>query len=363
MQSLATTSAGCLLLADITGYTAYLQATELEHAEDVLSDLLETLVSTLAPTFKLAKLEGDAAFAHAPAGRVSPSLILDTVEAGYFAFRRRLRDIDHATSCDCNACVLIPSLDLKYVVHHGEYVARRIAGTEELTGPDVILVHRLLKTGAGTALGTTGFAAYTASTLDTFGMNPDVLGFTAYEEQTADMGVVQLFVEDLVARWRFENERNRVFLTDDGSRWSRTWELPVSVPTAWDYMTAPEKRLLWNPDITGFNLQTPGRVTTGSVNHCMHGADVIIEHVADWRPFQYYTVDYPMGDGEDAPYMRMTYDFDEHAEPPTLTIRIGGGGDGFDAWWAESSAPQLEVLERNAGLLMALWQEVELASA
>jgi class 3 adenylate cyclase len=188
MQGLATTSTGCLLVADITGYTAYLQATELAHAEDVLSDLLETMVSTLAATFTLSKLEGDAAFAHAPAGRVSPSLILDTVEAGYFAFRRRLRDIDRATSCDCNACVLIPSLDLKYVVHHGEYVARRIAGTEELTGADVILVHRLLKTEAGTALGTRGFAAYTASTLDTFGMDPDVLGFSAYQEETPDMG-------------------------------------------------------------------------------------------------------------------------------------------------------------------------------
>ncbi|MGD2100995.1 MAG: DUF2652 domain-containing protein [Acidimicrobiia bacterium] len=350
-------------MADITGYTAYLQATELEHAEDVLSDLLETLVSTLAPTFTLSKLEGDAAFAHAPAGRVSPSLILDTVEAGYFAFRRRLRDIDHATSCDCNACVLIPSLDLKYIVHHGEYVERRIAGTEELTGPDVILVHRLLKTDAGTALATTGFAAYTASTLDTFGMDPDVLGFTAYSEETSDMGTVELFVADLVTRWRFENERNRVYLTDEGARWSRTLELPVSVPVAWDYVTAPDKRTLWNPDITGFELQTPGRLITGSVNHCMHGAGVIIEHVADWRPFRYFTVDYPMGDGRDAPYMRMTYDFDEHSEPPTMTVRIGGGGAGFDAWWAQASPDQLGVIDHNAEILVGLWEENEAGSA
>lgn len=359
MQSLATTSVGCLLLADITGYTAYLQAAELAHAEDVLSDLLETLVATLAPTFTLSKLEGDAAFAHAPTGRVSPSLILDTVEAGYFAFRRRLRDIDHATSCDCNACVLIPSLDLKYIVHHGEYVARRIAGTEELTGPDVILVHRLLKTEAGKALEIAGFAAYTASTLETFGMDPDVLGFSAYKEETSDMGAVELFVEDLVARWRLENERNRVYLTGDEALWSRTWQLPVSVPVAWDYMTAPDKRTLWNPDITGFVLQTPGRVSTGSVNHCMHGPDVVIEHVADWRPFQYFTVDYPMGDEDDAPYMRMTYVFDEHAEPPTMTIRIGGGGAGFDTWWVEASPHQLGSMERNAGILFDLWEEAE----
>jgi hypothetical protein len=49
-------------------------------------------------------------------------MLFETVEATYFAFRRRLRDVVHATTCDCNACVLIPSLDLKFFVHSGSYV-------------------------------------------------------------------------------------------------------------------------------------------------------------------------------------------------------------------------------------------------
>jgi len=52
---------GCLLLADITGYTAYLQGTELEHAQDVLADLLETIIAGIEPPFEVSKLEGDAA--------------------------------------------------------------------------------------------------------------------------------------------------------------------------------------------------------------------------------------------------------------------------------------------------------------
>ena len=52
-------------MADITGYTDYLAGTELMHAQDVLADLLETLVNDVEPTFKLSKLEGDAAFAYA----------------------------------------------------------------------------------------------------------------------------------------------------------------------------------------------------------------------------------------------------------------------------------------------------------
>ncbi len=61
---------GCLLLADITGYTSYLQGTELEHAQDVLADLLETIIAGIEPPFEVSKLEGDVVFAHVPAAAV-----------------------------------------------------------------------------------------------------------------------------------------------------------------------------------------------------------------------------------------------------------------------------------------------------
>ena len=53
----------CLVLADISGYTSYLAGVELDHARDILADLTDAVVRALRPTFRLAKLEGDAAFA------------------------------------------------------------------------------------------------------------------------------------------------------------------------------------------------------------------------------------------------------------------------------------------------------------
>ena len=124
----------CLLIADISGYTSYLAGTELDHAQDILADLVTTVVNALRPSFRLAKLEGDAAFAFALGARVDGSQLLDTVERTYFAFRRRLRDISQATACECNACTLMPRLDLKLVVHDGVIIRHRIAGHEELVG-------------------------------------------------------------------------------------------------------------------------------------------------------------------------------------------------------------------------------------
>ena len=101
----------CFLIADISGYTAYLSSVELDHAQDILADLIGTVVGSLQPNFRLAKLEGDAAFTFQPGERVDGSMLLDTIERCYFEFRRRRRDVRQASSCDCGACSRIPEVE------------------------------------------------------------------------------------------------------------------------------------------------------------------------------------------------------------------------------------------------------------
>src|SRR3970040_1282285 len=55
---------GSLVLTDISGYTSYLLGTELEHAQDVLTDLMGIVVQRLQPVLRVSKLEGDAIFAY-----------------------------------------------------------------------------------------------------------------------------------------------------------------------------------------------------------------------------------------------------------------------------------------------------------
>src|SRR5204863_4947999 len=148
----------CFLIADISGYTGYLVDVELEHAQDILADLVGAVVSALRPDFRLAKLEGDAAFMTMTAETIDGSMLLDTIERCYFGFRRRRRDVRQATSCECRACVQIPDLDLKFVVHHGEAILQKVAGRQELLGSDVIVVHRLLKNEVVEKLGIDAYA-------------------------------------------------------------------------------------------------------------------------------------------------------------------------------------------------------------
>ncbi|MGW8181157.1 MAG: DUF2652 domain-containing protein, partial [bacterium] len=152
------TKHGYLILADISGYTAYLAGVELTHAQDILAELLELIVERFSPLLSIAKLEGDAVFAYASQRKITRGeTLLELVESTYLAFRDRVVTIRRQTTCECKACQAIPSLDLKFILHHGEYHSQTVSGNTELVGTDVNLVHRLLKNQVSE---TTGWKAY-----------------------------------------------------------------------------------------------------------------------------------------------------------------------------------------------------------
>jgi hypothetical protein len=174
-QAAPTASAGPLVLADISGYSSFLQAVAHEHRNDafaggkvphayaVISSLLDGIVQRLVPPFTLSKLEGDAVFAYATDGDAVPrgEALLDCIGACYADFRERLRTARSVWPCECEACARIDQLDLKFVVHAGHFVIQSIAGGSELVGPEVVTVHRLLKSTAAEAVGQPAFALVT----------------------------------------------------------------------------------------------------------------------------------------------------------------------------------------------------------
>jgi hypothetical protein len=244
----------------------------------------------LTPVLRLSKLEGDAAFAYALETEIEPSMLLDTIEQTYFGFRSRVRDIRQATTCECNACVLIPNLNLKFTVHHGQFVRREMAGREELTGTDVIVVHRLLKNSVADRLDLRGYALFTQSCIDALGIEPAALDLTEHTETYEDVGEVPGWVEDLETRWRYEDERRRVFVVPSEAELEVVHEYPTPPPVTWEYLTSPHKRMLWQ-DVKRIDEENPGgRRGPGATAHCVHGSNAILQEILDWRPFRYFTL-------------------------------------------------------------------------
>ena len=280
----------CFVIADISGYTRYLAGVELDHAHDILADLLGTVVTSLRPNFRLSELEGDAAFTFAPAETLDGSFLLDAVERCYFGFRRRRRDVRQATSCECNACVRIPDLDLKFVIHHGTAVRQRMAGRERLVGADVVVVHRLLKNSIVEQTGVSAYAFFTQACIDAAGIRPDELGMREHAESHDDVSEVRGWVHDLDRRWSAEEERSRVVVAPQEAMYAIELATPAPAQLVWEWVTTPGRRIMWQPGVSEVLLEAPGnRRAVGARNHCMHGEQAVIEEILDWRPYDYYT--------------------------------------------------------------------------
>lgn len=278
---------GYLVVADLTGYTAYLSRSEIEHAPTIAGDLLETIVGRLEPPFRLAKFEGDAAFLFVEDGRAEGSLLLDAIEASYLAFRRRLRSIEGATTCDCKACSLAPRLDLKLFIHHGSYVHGRIAGRDELAGPDVILVHRLLKGATASAAGPNGFALLTQAAVAALGIDPGALGLTPTRESVEHLGEVEAFVLDLEARWQAESGRPRLEVPAERAVLDLSVVARAEPAVVWAHLTSPSLRPLWEGPILIEEVSAGARRGVGTTAQCVTGRLATIEEIVDWQPYDH----------------------------------------------------------------------------
>ncbi len=171
---------GVLLLADISGYTGFLQAVagahgkemaampELPPAYPLITSLLNGIVMRLVPPFRLSKVEGDAVFAYASddAFEFRGGSVVECMKKCYADYRERRDEAENLMFCDCSACARLHELELKFVLHWGNYVVQSIAGHDELLGPDVTMAHLLLKNSVSNVVGRRAYALLTRAAVE-----------------------------------------------------------------------------------------------------------------------------------------------------------------------------------------------------
>src|SRR6185503_3453416 len=75
-HALGRTHEGFLVLADISGFTAFVTATEIEHGPPIIAALLEEVIRRMSPPLEIQDIEGDAVFALDAHDRVAPPAAL-----------------------------------------------------------------------------------------------------------------------------------------------------------------------------------------------------------------------------------------------------------------------------------------------
>ena len=138
-------SSSLLFIPDISGFTNFVQTTEINHSQHVIAELLEVLLAANRYDMELAEVEGDALFFYKENQLLAKKDLFAQMEAMYVAFYSHLKILEKNRVCNCQACSTAIDLELKIVVHTGPFQFIEIQNRRKPFGEAVIQVHRLLK--------------------------------------------------------------------------------------------------------------------------------------------------------------------------------------------------------------------------
>lgn len=285
---------GYILIADITGYTSYLNESELDHARETLGSLLEVLLDNTKPPLVISRLEGDAVFSYGlEDGFVDPQTFLEMIENTYVSFRRAIELMVLNNTCRCKACANVSSLDLKFFVHYGTFVLQSVGESQELMGSDVNLVHRLLKNSVTDTTGIRAYTLFTEEAAESLGISDLTEEMASHTEDVPDFGRIQVWIQDMHPT--YEARRHERIIRFDPSEviLDESVQIALQPELVWDYLTQSEFRNL-SLGSDRFEIDRRGkRVGEGSVYQCYHGDNVIPQVVLEWRPFERMLVRQP----------------------------------------------------------------------
>ncbi len=279
---------GFFLIADITGYTRYLSESELEHAQDTLTALLQLLVENTGPPLVISRLAGDAVISYGLRENFfQGQTLIEKIEVTYVAFRKTIERLVLNNTCRCNACANISNLDLKFFIHFGTFGIQRISDHDELVGSDVNLIHRLLKNSVTQETGIQAYSLFTEAAIRQLGVEELVEEMTAHAETYEHLGEVTVWVQDMQPVWEKRRSGVAVIFPTNNIWWQKEVDISMPPEQVWDYLIQPEFRnTLIGTDGMEVTNRSDGRIAPGSIYQCYHGDMLVPQTILEWQPFE-----------------------------------------------------------------------------
>lgn len=140
-----TSNLALIFIPDISGYTKFVNSTEIQHAKHILEELLEVVLDANEIGLELSEIEGDALLLYRRGKAPACQEILAQVQKMFVNFHKHLKKYETQRICRCGACCTVNQLNLKFIVHYGEMAEKMVKDRPVLFGIEVIKAHRLLK--------------------------------------------------------------------------------------------------------------------------------------------------------------------------------------------------------------------------
>lgn len=251
-----------LFLPDISGFTKFVNSTEIEHSRHIIAELLEVVIDSDDLGLTVAEIEGDAVFFYREGALPTRGRIAEQARRMFEAFHGHLRSYGTHRICDCGACSTAEGLTLKIVVHAGPVGHIDVRGFRKPHGPDVIVAHRLLKNDVDG---------------DEYLLVTGSVGGDDEEAPWSEWRSGESFVDEVGAvpyQW-LSLAPLRATIPDPPApkafvRSSRPWTTEIYIDrdpdSLYELITNLDRRLLWNPAVAEIDFER-GRVNRSGTRH------------------------------------------------------------------------------------------------
>ena len=134
-----------LFIPDITGFTEFVNNTEIDHSQHIISELLEKIIDNNDLDLEVSEIEGDAVLFYKTNDVPKLLNVYEQAKKMFLNFHSHLKLYETQRICQCGACSSASKLSLKFIVHSAEIGFTTIKNNRKPFGSDIVLLHKLLK--------------------------------------------------------------------------------------------------------------------------------------------------------------------------------------------------------------------------
>lgn len=172
-------------MPDISGFSKFVNNTEIDHSQHIIEELLEILIDANEIDLQVSEIEGDAILFYRQGMPTTIEKLVGQVESMYMKFHTHLKMYEHTRICQCGACSTANDLKLKFVITYGEVGFNKIKDHYKLFGKEVIIAHRLLKNN----INQPEYVLLTNEAMKVHGENGDIVEWNNFEKATEEYDI------------------------------------------------------------------------------------------------------------------------------------------------------------------------------
>lgn len=248
-------------MPDISGFTKFVNNTEVEHSIHIISELLEILLDSNSIGFQLVEIEGDALFMYATKKPTFKAL-MKQISKMHESFHNHTQSYESKRICNCGSCKTTTNLELKFLVHYGDLNFIKVRHITKPYGRDVIKIHRLLKN----KIPHSEYVLFTNAVYELFKNQINNDWKQASEEY--DLNQLDYFYKNLETvkvknlNPSVETQINQPVLTIN-----KTFN--AHIETIYSYITELKYRHLWDKDVKRIEYDSSKVNRVGTEHHCV----------------------------------------------------------------------------------------------